>query len=779
MILNLINVKNPQGQEHVCIFCEFSGGVKDTYHNVRVAAFQDGSLIKSDMEAVGQRRVVILKLRLRISQDETRTQVILASNTDAKHDIYSPQPLPILGGVTGVQAESISDENRMGIVALDFSLVDSVRVLHKDRKTVLGLSFFDSSNGCIATSFFREPMKIEHLSIDTVSLELQQIQMGGVFSIDLAFLSTFQGHQGASSKSPCNFCLAKLAHMKMIFHPDCPNHELRTAESTLEDGATFKRLFEDLPVRDQTKALRTSVSQNLSHSIIQKLMAKFPFECILKALLHVRLGISRSVLDWIFDFYMKIEELYSGECYTLRRSIQDELDRLIAFEAWMDEELSDFTTSISGHEKQMEDMMARLEDIQQVLDIPRISPLTRSRYEDSLAKVKGDLDTLEKNSHSDDELEFVAQLTEMKRIASENIKHLRILISKHDGYSRRLIVGILKLHTVDIQVYFNGVLNGAHCISLAKNGDKIISDITAKMLDLVADDDTLCNAVRKFDVQMKRILKPWYSLMRFMTSTDRHSASSIAEFKANLTEMKSAMLDAAEQSPALEGEDNPLKLPTTLKAHILFGKHTDDATISHALQQVIDFEATGSLDEQNGERTHAEVNQLMRQFGNTRGKQQKMLCLREFHWRNISLIRDKIEEMKNATKRVGGTSRASAPQIHIDDHRETSNIDELPDDFETSLSEELTSDLTDEEIEINNNNSLRGPINSSHKDFDALSDESKKLLTGMDTKIVACPCCLMRFIGRRAFNIHATESHSLFICSELDSNEETTRVTVR
>ena len=59
------------------------------------------------------------------------------------------------------------------------------------------------------------------------------------------------------------------------------------------------------------------------------------------------------------------------------------------------------------------------------------------------------------------------------------------------------------------------------------------------MLTLVADNDTLCNAVRKFEVQMKRILKPWYSLMRFMTSTDRHSASSIAE-------MKFAMLDAAE-----------------------------------------------------------------------------------------------------------------------------------------------------------------------------------------------------------------------------------------
>ena len=87
--------------------------------------------------------------------------------------------------------------------------------------------------------------------------------------------------------------------------------------------------------------------------------------------------------------------------------------------------------------------------------------------------------------------------------------------------------------------------------------------------------------------------------------------------------------------------------------------------------------------------------------------------------------------------------------------------------------------MTEEEIEINNNDSLRGPTNSSHKDFVALSDESKELLTDMDTKIVACPYCSIRFIGRGAFNVHANEAHSLLVCSELDGHEETTRATVR
>ena len=156
MILNLINVKNPQGQEHVCIFCEFSGGVKDTYHNVKVAAFQENSKIRSDMEAIAQRRVVILQVRLQTSQDVTMSQVIIASNTDVNHDIHSPQPLPIIDGTTITRAESITDEHRMGIVALDFSSVASVRVLHgtgDDKNTVLGLSFFDANDDCIVSSF--------------------------------------------------------------------------------------------------------------------------------------------------------------------------------------------------------------------------------------------------------------------------------------------------------------------------------------------------------------------------------------------------------------------------------------------------------------------------------------------------------------------------------------------------------------------------------------------------------------------------------------------------
>ena len=492
--------------------------------------------------------------------------------------------------------------------------------------------------------------------------------------------------------------------------------------------------------------------------------------------IDVRLGVSRSLLDWVFDFHLKIEEKYTGKCYKLSRSIQEQLDALIALDAWMDGELSDFTTSINGHEKQMEALMDRLVRIRELLDIPRLGQGTRNRWQDNLATVEQDIEKLKMNGHSEDELDYVSQLTEVKRITNENIKHLRILHAKHEGESKRVIVDVLKQNTVDIQVYFAGVINGAHCFNFAEHCEAIIAGITTEMLKLVHDDEELCTAVCKFDVQMKRVLKPWYRLMCVMTSIKRHSADTIASFRADLAEMKEAMLDVVE-SPALEGEDNPLKLPTTIKAHILFGKHTDDATISHALQQLIDFEATGSLDEQNGERTHAEVNQLIREFGNLRGKFAKRMWLREFHWRGHSEIQGMITEMKEETKRKGGASRAVAPQIQLDEHRETSETTQRPEDFATASLDE-SAGLTEEEVEINNNESLRGPTNSNHKDFDALSDKSKQLLTDMDTKIVVCPHCSMRCVGRGTFNIHAHESHQIF-CAELDGNEQTMVATVR
>ena len=45
--------------------------------------------------------------------------------------------------------------------------------------------------------------------------------VAGALTADLEFLSTFYGHQGASAKFPCIFCLAKRAELNSMFLPGC------------------------------------------------------------------------------------------------------------------------------------------------------------------------------------------------------------------------------------------------------------------------------------------------------------------------------------------------------------------------------------------------------------------------------------------------------------------------------------------------------------------------------------------------------------------------------
>jgi len=61
--INLVNVINPQGQEHTKTIYEF-GGVKDTHENMRRAVFESESKVRRDMEAIYNRHCVVLKMSI-------------------------------------------------------------------------------------------------------------------------------------------------------------------------------------------------------------------------------------------------------------------------------------------------------------------------------------------------------------------------------------------------------------------------------------------------------------------------------------------------------------------------------------------------------------------------------------------------------------------------------------------------------------------------------------------------------------------------------------------
>ena len=281
-------------------------------------------------------------------------------------------------------------------------------------------------------------------------------------------------------------------------------------------------------------------------------------------------------------------------------------------------------------------------------------------------------------------------------------------------------------------------------------------------------------------------------MMRFMASIDRHSEEAIAEFKATSLSMKSAIKEL------VDGEDSPcpeaLKIITTIKAHALFG-----GTLEHSSDVASDVEqkeATGSMDEGNVERCHAEFNQLRRQFGNTRGTFQLIQITRAFHFDRNHDCHEINDEMVKATQRrwkdgtVGSRKKPQQEEPSSTQHSDAqtdappdaaseaiSNIDDAPAEeaeVEAPTDEEEECPLLDgHEKTMNANRSLRGPLEEEHN--------LHKLLRDMHTKIVVCshPGCKRRILGNGAYQIHCHEVHNAAIAEDVDGNQQTTPARVR
>ena len=761
-IQNVINVLNPQGREHIGVAFEFSG-VKDTAENIRRAAFQDGSTIKMDVEAMAQRRCVTLHLQVQVSgSDEAASQVILATNTDPNHNIYYPQPLQkFTGPVTTEQYSSMGEENKIGIVSMDFSVVASFKVLccKKNPNTIIGLSFFNSDEKCIASSLFRTP--IECKSITTAPIKMSQIVTCGVICQDMDLMSKFIGHQGASAKRPCIHCLVQLNELLQTWNADRPNHNIRTMEAIKEDYRKFKSMFESQPARLKTANLRKNVTQNHSHSIATEFVADVPEDTLLRALLHIRLGLSRTLLDWVFDFYLKVELLHPGQGLSLfREYIEAELNRLVAYDAWLAEELSDFEALVDGQAKQMDVLMDKLGSIRTALALECLSDKYRKKYEKSVKELEVLRKELQESMQgTDDELSYSAQLMEQQQITNDSISHLTRILKKHEGHTQRLIVKVLKKHGVDIQVYFSGVINGPHCFTFAQKGTEILADLTKEMLDIITD-GPLRVAIQAFKEKMDVILSLWYKLMRFLTRVGCHSKDEIKQFDVDVEAMRVAIVDLIVDAPPLEGGNNPLKLPTTIKSHCLFG--------GDVKTQLDGWACTGGMDEQNGETTHTVFNQLNRQFGNTRGVAKKVLMFKGYHWNSCSMVQTEISDVMKATSRKFSNGKMSAPTRGSADEPDFIRVDQTPRDDNGTV---IPATLEDFELTMNQNASLRGPTDPNNVHYNALH--------GMNTDIVACPTCRQRFLGPTMYKIHCQEIHNTSILAELDGEEETIKTSVR
>ena len=92
-----------------------------------------------------------------------------------------------------------------------------------------------------------------------------------------------------------------------------------------------------------------------------------------------------------------------------------------------------------------------------------------------------------------------------------------ILLKKHKGHFRQIIIYCLKKCGVDIQVYFSGVIDRTHCMKLAENGECIMSVITKEIrAEKLVEDNTLLKSLTMFEASMRNIIWLWFSSLYFM-----------------------------------------------------------------------------------------------------------------------------------------------------------------------------------------------------------------------------------------------------------------------
>ena len=338
----------------------------------------------------------------------------------------------------------------------------------------------------------------------------------------------------------------------------------------------------------------------------------------------------------------------------------------------------------------------------------------------------------------------------------------------------------LKDHNVDINAYFGGIIVGNHCI-FASKGDQILDAIYKAMLPEISDASNksylqnTCKAI-------KQILKLWYEIMRTMKRVTLASDEVCNTFDKNVTELNKQIYSLVTNPPV---PGCLLKLSKQLKFHLLF-----DGEVSEFLWT---WRTLGGVDEQNIEGVHPQFNQLIRRFGNTRGRKRQKLVMEAFLHSHSTWVRETVDEMVESTKRkkVSGNNKPQkrrkrdkqaadrdGGQVHcggMSPAQEPGRGDAEDVGNEEGVEQGKDGDASspgrrsDEEAEGDGSNSATAELEAIETSINGCSG-----LHGykdVDTKIAACRVCKKKILAF-AMAIHCHEVHSVHHVEEGEEGQE-------
>ena len=574
---------------------EYTG--RDTHTNMKRAGFNPESKVRRDMEAICDRRCAVLRFVLIEAM-----QVVVAINSDAGHDRFRPKPLPTFSGHTEIKSDKKCTDH--GILEIEFSTVVALKVYYnKEKQMFEGLSFFGrGDNNCLATAKFRRPIYNAQSPL-TLSMNLLQYVAAGIFTADLLFLSTFFGHMGQSAKHPCIFCLALLDSMKSLFEPNQVDPRERTLDDVLVRYQLYQSMYSDKKEHEKNAKQKREATQVFTHSISLPPLANIHFDCVSRAMMHVFLGWTRLLVTMIMNFNAKVESMLLGhDSGKTRAGIQRQLDQVKKYEQWLEAQLEGTKLAIAAQEEQTSLFMARISRIAQVLSIDSLSQHDRSMWEEKLRVIEGEFNQWEQSNAEieGEEEDHKFHVLEQLGVVKQTRQELTSLLKHHEGFSHRIVVKILKKYGVDMKLYHEGMIIGNHCITFAKNGILIMRDITNEMKAEMQNNESLKVSLDNFETLMTRITSKWFEVVNTIKSTRRLSSREIGKYKADVEQLRQAVVDLVKHKPPIPGENNPIEFPTTRKTHILFGKDSE--------KQLDDWGTFGGVDEENTETVQVAFN---------------------------------------------------------------------------------------------------------------------------------------------------------------------------
>ena len=192
-------------------------------------------------------------------------------------------------------------------------------------------------------------------------------------------ISTFIGHQGASSTWPCIWKLIKLRQLGDMWKESRDTYASRTTEDIKKWAKIYDDKFGSLDEDAQKKANRSRVTQNDTYSIIYAMLADIPFDTILFAVLHVRLGFTKTLVNFVFDFFQCVED-NDGTLLGSVDAIEDQISKLGEYKKMLDSELEELLKAIEGQDTIIEGIMDRIDAANKVVTLPTASAAWRERY---------------------------------------------------------------------------------------------------------------------------------------------------------------------------------------------------------------------------------------------------------------------------------------------------------------------------------------------------------------------------------------------------------------